>query len=93
MKIGVLTLEIHLPYAQSLKDKRKTVRGLKDRLRKRYNVAVAELDFQDKWQRTVIGVVTINSQSHVVEERLHRILADAHRTIEGEIVAQDIRFY
>lgn len=93
MKIGVLTLEIYLPHAQSLKDKRKTVRGLQDRLRKRYNVAVAELDFQDKWQRAVIGVVTLNSKSQIVEDRLHRILADAHRTIEGEIVAQDIQLY
>jgi len=49
--IGILTLELRLPESHSLKDKRHTVKSLKDRLRSRFNVAVAEIDFQDIWQR------------------------------------------
>jgi uncharacterized protein YlxP (DUF503 family) len=45
MPVGLLTLELHLPEAQSLKDKRQVLRSLKDRLRRHFNVAVAELDF------------------------------------------------
>lgn len=63
--IGVLTLELHLPEAQSLKDKRHWVRGLKERLRNRHNVAVAEIDFQDVWKRGLVAAVTVsNSRAH-----------------------------
>ena len=47
MVIGLVTLEVHLPHARSLKDKRQVVERVKDRLRARFNVAVAELDHQD----------------------------------------------
>ena len=56
MVVGLLALEIHLPDAHSLKDKRQVVRKLKERLRARFNVAVAELDHQDLWQRATVGV-------------------------------------
>jgi hypothetical protein len=45
MPVGLLTLELHIADAQSLKDKRQVLRSLKDRLRAHFNVAVAELDF------------------------------------------------
>jgi len=54
MPVGVLTLEIQLPYAHSLKDKRSVVQSLRNRLRARFNVAVAELDHQDVWQRATL---------------------------------------
>lgn len=60
--IGVLTLELHLVDAQSLKDKRHWVLGLKERLRNRHNVAVAEIDFQDVWKRGLVSVVTVSNQ-------------------------------
>ncbi|MBL8222124.1 MAG: DUF503 domain-containing protein, partial [Bryobacterales bacterium] len=50
--IGVLTLELHLPDSHSLKDKRSVVKGLKDRLRHRFNVSVAEIGGHDTWQRS-----------------------------------------
>ena len=51
MPVGLLTLEIYIPDSHSLKDKRQILRSLKDRLRARFNVAVAELDHNDAWQR------------------------------------------
>ena len=57
--IGVLTLELHLPDSHSLKDKRSVVKGLKDRLRHRFNVSVAEIGGHDTWQRSVIAAVTV----------------------------------
>ena len=49
--IALLTLDIHIPHAQSLKDKRMVVRRLKDRLRSKFNVSVSETDHQELWQR------------------------------------------
>jgi len=53
---------------------------------------VAEVDFQDKWQRARLGVATINSQPSVVEETLGRVLADARNLPEAEIAGQEVRY-
>ncbi len=63
MAIAFLTLELRIEAAHSLKDKRQVLRSLKDRLRAHFNVAVAELDHADVWQRATLGVVSI-SDSH-----------------------------
>ena len=59
--IGVLTLELRLENSHSLKDKRHVVQGLKERLRNKFYVAVAEIDCQDLWQRGVVAAVTVSS--------------------------------
>ncbi len=81
MAVGLLTLELHIAEAQSLKDKRQVLRSLKDRLRGHFNVAVAELEHQDVWQRSVVGVVTLSNEEHHVEEALQRVLAEAERIL------------
>ena len=81
MRIGLLTLELHIPEAHSLKDKRQIVRSLKDRLRRHFNVAVAELEYQDVWSRSIIGVVTLSNAEQHVEEALQHVLADATRQL------------
>lgn len=91
MVVGVLTLDLFFPHARSLKDKRRVLHGFKDRIR-RYNVALAEIDFQDKWQRTRLGIVTLNSHQGLVEEILGRVLADARGLLEAEVCGEDIRY-
>jgi len=59
MVVGLLHIEAHVPRAQSLKDKRSVVHSLKDQLRGRFNIAVAELDPNDTWQRAALGIATI----------------------------------
>lgn len=71
--IGVLTLEIHIEGAHSLKEKRHVVRGLKDRLRARHNVAVAEIGFQDTWQRALVSAVTVSGDHVRAEQVLHAV--------------------
>ena len=60
MRVAVLHVELHIPYAQSLKDKRMVLRRVKDRLQK-FNVAVAEIEHQDLWQRARLGIVAISN--------------------------------
>jgi uncharacterized protein YlxP (DUF503 family) len=91
MIVGVLTLDLFFPHARSLKDKRRVLHGFKDRLR-RHNVAVAEIEFQDKWQRARLGIVTLNSQQALVEEVLGRVLADAGGLLEAEVSGREIRY-
>lgn len=91
MIVGVLTLDLFFPHARSLKDKRRVLHGFKDRVR-RHNVALAELDFQDKWQRSRLGIVTVNIHQTAVEEVLGRVLADAGNLLEAEVAGREIRF-
>ena len=93
MVIGYLELDIHFPHARSLKDKRRELAGLKDRIRQKHNVALAELDFQDVWQRTKIGVVTLNSQPGIVEQVLAKIRSDVLEHVNGELLGSRIEFF
>ncbi len=93
MVVGILTLEVFFPYSHSLKDKRRILHGFKDRIRNRYNAALAEIGYQDKWQRALIGIATLNSQAGVVEGLLNKILADAGNMEEAEVVAHDICYF
>lgn len=71
--ISLLTIELLIPWARSLKDKRSAVHGLKDRLRSRFNASVAEVAYQDKWQRTVIAVCMIGSNRRQLESDMTRV--------------------
>jgi len=69
MFVGVLTIELHIPESGSLKDKRRAVKGMKERIRSRFNVSVAEVgDETDLWQRATLGVACVsNSRPHAGE--------------------------
>ncbi len=71
--VGVLTLEIRVESSHSLKEKRHVVKGLKDRLRHKFNVAVAEIDFQDLWQRALVAAVTISADQAHSEQVLQAV--------------------
>ncbi len=58
--IALLTLELHIEAAHSLKDKRQVVRSLKDRLRASFNVSVAEVEPSNIWNRATIGVAAVS---------------------------------
>lgn len=59
MVIGVSTYQLHLDGCRSLKEKRFVLKGLKDRLSRRFNVSIAEVDHQDLWQRAELAVVVV----------------------------------
>jgi uncharacterized protein YlxP (DUF503 family) len=88
MPVGLLTLELHIPDAQSLKDKRQVLRSLKDKLRREFNVAVAELEHHDMWQRSVVGVVTLSNEEKHVRESLQKVLDAADRILGSFLIGQ-----
>ena len=90
--VGVLTLELRLADAHSLKDKRHTVKSLKDRLRSKFNVAVAEIDYQDLWQRALIAAVTIPSDHSHAEQVLQLVEREAAAVLGGILVGAHIEW-
>ncbi len=93
MPVGMMTLEIQFPYARSLKDKRAMLRKLRDRLRSRFNIAVAELDHQDVWQRATLGMVSISSSHRNLERILQQALSESEKTLGGDLQDHSVEFF
>lgn len=72
--VGVLTVELVIYEARSLKDKRRVLQSLKQRLRNRFNVSVAEVAHQDVWQRATLGVAVVSNEAREVESQLDRVV-------------------
>ncbi len=71
--VALLIVELRIEGAHSLKDKRQVLRSLKDRLRAQFNVAVAELDHTDLWQRATLGVVSISDSRDYLDGLMQKV--------------------
>jgi hypothetical protein len=91
LTIGLLTVELHVPGARSLKDKRMVLRRLKDRLRK-FNVAVSEVEHHDLWQRAALAVVTVSPDQDHADRELGAAAAEIERVEPGLVVRQEVEF-
>ena len=86
MIVGTLRITASLPGVHSLKEKRRIVKGIKDRIHARFNVAIAEVDHQDVWQTAEIGVAAVGNESRHLNSVLDTVL-DAIRA-SGVVVVQ-----
>ena len=74
MHVGACVLTLHVPASHSLKDKRQVVRSLIERLRRQFNVAVAEVEEQDSWQTAVLGLVVVSNEAGHAARQLDRVV-------------------
>ncbi len=91
MIIGSLTIQLRLPLAHSLKDKRSVVKSVLAKLRNEFNVSVAEVAEQDRWQTAVIGVASVSSEARYTREQLQAVVnwVYEHRP-DVEVTASEI---
>ena len=93
MTVGIYTIELHLPAAHSLKDKRQVFRRLKDRLSSRYNVAVAEVPQQaDLWQRGSLTLVSVARTRDALVQLFESIYRDTEQHLPGRIIEKHSDF-
>jgi uncharacterized protein YlxP (DUF503 family) len=93
LTIGIYTLELHLPMASSLKEKRQVLRRLKDRLRSRYNVAVAETaEYADLWQRGGVTIVSVAHNRDALVRLFEAIYRETENGIPAEIIERSSEF-
>jgi len=92
MNVGLCIVEIHLSAAQSLKEKRKTLRKLRDRLRARFNISVAEIDHQDLWQRATLGIVAISQAREPLESCFVQVRRIVESQIPGDLVSFEVEY-
>ncbi|GAB4444412.1 MAG: DUF503 domain-containing protein [Chloroflexi bacterium OHK40] len=74
MVIGVCTLQIAIPFAGSLKEKRQVVKSLLARVRNQFNVSISEVDDQDRWQSAVIGIACVSTSQRYAHGQLEAVV-------------------
>ncbi len=84
--VGLLTVELHFPEAQSLKAKRMVVKSIQDRLRRKFNVSVAETGYLELWQRAELSVAAVSGARRVVESQLEAMTRDLEARFGAELV-------
>ena len=87
MPIAYCTLELYLPYSQSLKEKRMVLRKAQDRLRARSNFSIAEVEYQDLWQRAKLAAVTVGADTSVLERVTQQFVKEAEDILAELLIA------
>ena len=80
MTVGIARLTLYLPQSHSLKEKRMVLRRVKDRLKAKFNVAVAEVEDNDVWQRAVLGLAVVGNDRRFTDGALDEVI----RFVRGE---------
>jgi uncharacterized protein YlxP (DUF503 family) len=81
MIVGLLTLDLHIPESNSLKAKRLVIKSLIDRIKNKFNVSVAEVDANNLWQRSVIGISLVANETQIINkvfEKIKNLVINTH---------------
>jgi len=84
--IGFLEVHLRIPEAHSLKEKRRVVKRVVERLKNKFNVSVSEIGDQDRWQSSIIGVVTVGSSKKIVDATLEKVIVFIEELYPGKLV-------
>jgi len=90
MQISTCKITLRISHSHNLKEKRQVIKSLTTHIRNKFNVAVAEVDHNDKWQIATLGIVTVSNSSRNSESVIAKILHYIHHEIrtDSEIIAQ-----
>ena len=92
MVVGSVSMRFIIPGSHSLKDKRRALRSVKDRLRSQFNVSVAEVDAQDVWQTAVLGLSAVGTDRAYVEGLLDQAIQMVRRQRDVTLVSVEKEF-
>ena len=93
MLVGLCRFDLRIPGASSLKEKRHVVKTLTASLRKTFNVAVAEVDHHDLWQRTTLAVSSVAGEAYHLKRVMHEVERHIDRWMEVEIIDADLSLH
>jgi len=78
-------LELYLPYCHSLKEKRRIVKSTADKLRTKFKISVGELDYQDAWQRSLLGAAAVGSSRIILEKMSNKIMHESEKILGRDL--------
>jgi uncharacterized protein YlxP (DUF503 family) len=84
-RVVVGTVEVHLPDVGSLKGKRHALKGLKQKLRQRFEISVAEVDHQDSWQRATLALACVSGDSRHANEVISKAMDFLEDNLDGYV--------
>jgi uncharacterized protein len=93
MSVGVATLELFIPEANSLKSKRSVLKSMLDGLRNKFNVSAAEVDHLDKWQRATVGIACVSNSQPFSNEMLNKAVDWIEMNPRVNVGRVEIEFY
>jgi uncharacterized protein YlxP (DUF503 family) len=73
MLVGILQVELFIPESGSLKSKRFVLKSIKTRIRNKFNVSVAEVEHNDKWQKTTLGIAAVSNERKLIDNMFNQI--------------------
>jgi uncharacterized protein YlxP (DUF503 family) len=85
-RVALGTVELHLPDAASLKDKRQALKGLLVRVRQRFEVSVAEVDHQDSWQRATVAIAYVSGDARHANEVISKAVNFIEEHVAGRVL-------
>jgi len=91
--IASLRLNLYLPGAASLKEKRRLLKSLQDRMRNKFNLAVAEVDSQENWQHSVLAVVSVSNQRNYLEKIFNQVINLVDEMPGIELMRSETNYY
>jgi uncharacterized protein YlxP (DUF503 family) len=89
-RVALGMVELHLPDVESLKAKRHVLKGLKQKVRARFEVAVAEVDHQDMWQRATLAVAYVSADARHANEVVSKALDFIDANVEGMVIQESV---
>ena len=92
-RVAVGTVEIHLPDVGSLKGKRRALKGLKEKLRHRFAISVAEVDHHDSWQRATLALACVSGDSRHANEVISKAMDFLEDNVEGYVIDVEVEVF
>jgi uncharacterized protein YlxP (DUF503 family) len=89
--VGLLQLDCFIPESQSLKDKRRILTSLSERLRRQFNIAIAEVEYQNQWQRARLAVVFVNTNWRMLQSSMSKLTEYVDRDRRLEVTKTETR--
>ena len=86
MVVGTLTIELFIGEAVTLKEKRRVLKSILDRVRAKFNVSIAEVDMQDTWQRSTLGVACVSNETSHIQSTLNNVVKFIESQGTAEII-------
>ena len=86
MIVGTATVEIFLPDSQSLKAKRGVIKRLRERVRRKFNVSIAEVGYLDKWQRSTLGIGVVSNEVRFADQVLAKVVREIASQSAFEVI-------
>jgi hypothetical protein len=89
--VGLLLLDCYISESQSLKDKRRILSSLSERLRRQFNIAIAEVEYQDQWQRAQLAIIFVNTNWRMLQSSMSKLTEYIDRDRRVEITNTETR--